>query len=55
MNNYDLLLVIMTNSLPDIINEIAKDDEEKNNRRARRIVAKQERLKSCPPRLGKHK
>ncbi|KAJ7965105.1 Ribosome biogenesis protein NOP53 [Quillaja saponaria] len=41
--------------LPDIIKEIAKDDEEKERRHLRRIVAKQERLKSCPPRLGKHK
>ncbi|XP_059627917.1 ribosome biogenesis protein NOP53-like [Cornus florida] len=41
--------------IPDIIQEIAKEDEEKHRRRLRRIVAKQERLKSCPPRLGKHK
>ncbi|KAB1214101.1 hypothetical protein CJ030_MR5G017364 [Morella rubra] len=42
-------------SLPDIIQEIAKDDEEKQKRHLRRVVAKQERLKSCPPRLGRHK
>lgn len=42
-------------SLPDIIQEIAKEDEERENRRIRRTIAKQERLKSCPPRLGKHK
>ncbi|XP_058182987.1 ribosome biogenesis protein NOP53 isoform X1 [Rhododendron vialii] len=42
-------------SLPDIIQEIAKDDEEKQRRHLRRIVAKQERLKSRPPRLGRHK
>ncbi|KAL6977530.1 hypothetical protein U1Q18_026329 [Sarracenia purpurea var. burkii] len=42
-------------SLPDIIQEIAKEDEEKQKRHLRRIVAKQERLKSRPPRLGKHK
>lgn len=42
-------------SLPDIIDEIAKEDEEKSNRHLRRVVAKQERLKSCPPRLGRHK
>ena len=42
-------------SLPNIIQEIAKEDEEKQKRHLRRIVAKQERLKSRPPRLGKHK
>ncbi|KAF8397156.1 hypothetical protein HHK36_016063 [Tetracentron sinense] len=41
--------------LPDIMEEIAKEDEEKHKRHLRRIVAKQERLKSYPPRLGKHK
>ncbi|KAG2723999.1 hypothetical protein I3760_02G197800 [Carya illinoinensis] len=41
--------------LPDIIHEIAKEDEEKQKRHLRRVVAKQERLKSCPPRLGRHK
>ncbi|RVX03033.1 Ribosome biogenesis protein NOP53 [Vitis vinifera] len=41
--------------LPDIIQEIAKEDEEKHKRHQRRIVAKQDRLKSRPPRLGKHK
>ncbi|CAL9185794.1 unnamed protein product, partial [Musa hybrid cultivar] len=42
-------------SLPDIINEITKEDEEKNSRHMRRIIARQERLKSAPPRLGKYK
>ncbi|EYU42977.1 hypothetical protein ABFS82_14G169900 [Erythranthe guttata] len=42
-------------SLPDILQEIAKEDEEKSNRHLRRIVSKQERLKVRPPRLGKYK
>eukprot|EP00257_Ricinus_communis_P017368 XP_015575794.1 ribosome biogenesis protein NOP53 isoform X2 [Ricinus communis] len=42
-------------SLTDIIKEIAKEDEEKNKRHIRRIVAKEERLKTRPSRLGKHK
>ncbi|CAL9069997.1 unnamed protein product, partial [Musa banksii] len=42
-------------SLPDIMKEIAKEDEEKHRRHMRRAVARQERLKSAPPRLGKHK
>ncbi|WOL16477.1 hypothetical protein Cni_G25264 [Canna indica] len=42
-------------SLPDIISEIAKEDEEKHRKHMRRIVSRQERLKSAPPRLGKHK
>ncbi|KAB5544422.1 hypothetical protein DKX38_012534 [Salix brachista] len=42
-------------SLPDIIQEIAKEDEEKLKRNIRRIVSKQERLKARPPRLGRHK
>ncbi|KAL4576091.1 hypothetical protein LXL04_012179 [Taraxacum kok-saghyz] len=42
-------------SLPAIINEIAKEDEEKSKRHERCVIAKQERLKSCPPRLGRHK
>eukprot|EP00268_Persea_americana_P013616 TRINITY_DN1602_c0_g2_i2.p1 TRINITY_DN1602_c0_g2~~TRINITY_DN1602_c0_g2_i2.p1 ORF type:complete len:360 (-),score=99.66 TRINITY_DN1602_c0_g2_i2:1086-2165(-) len=41
--------------LPDIMEEIAKEDEEKQRRHVRRVVARQERLKSGPPRLGKHK
>ncbi|KAL5799775.1 hypothetical protein ACOSQ3_032871 [Xanthoceras sorbifolium] len=41
--------------LPDIIQEIAKEDEEKQKRLIRRFVAKQERLKTRPPRLGRHK
>ncbi|KAK4835281.1 hypothetical protein QYF36_007803 [Acer negundo] len=43
------------NSLPDIIQEIAKEDEENKKRHMRRLVAKQERLKVRPPRLGRHK
>ncbi|XP_047975839.1 ribosome biogenesis protein NOP53 [Salvia hispanica] len=42
-------------SLPEIMEEIAKEDEEKHNRHLRRIVAKQERLKARPSRLGKYK
>ncbi|TQD91487.1 hypothetical protein C1H46_022885 [Malus baccata] len=42
-------------SLPDIIEEIAKEDEERHKRHLRRVVAKEEKRKSCPPRLGKHK
>ncbi|RCV15472.1 hypothetical protein SEVIR_3G059600v4 [Setaria viridis] len=42
-------------SLPNIIDEIAKEDEEKQKRRIRRTVIKEERLKSGPPRLGRHK
>lgn len=41
--------------LPDILQEIAKEDEEKQKRHLRRVVAKKEKSKSCPPRLGKHK
>ncbi|XP_050210836.1 ribosome biogenesis protein NOP53 [Mercurialis annua] len=42
-------------SLPAILKEIAKEDAEKDKRHLRRMVAKQERLKTRPPRLGKHK
>ncbi|KAK3137523.1 hypothetical protein QOZ80_5BG0453430 [Eleusine coracana subsp. coracana] len=42
-------------SLPNIIDEIAKEDEEKEKKRIRRTVTKEERLKSAPPRLGRHK
>ncbi|KAK4382955.1 Ribosome biogenesis protein NOP53 [Sesamum angolense] len=42
-------------SLTDIMQEIAKEDEEKHKRHLRRMVAKQERLKARPPRLGKYK
>ncbi|KAK2982442.1 hypothetical protein RJ640_026285, partial [Escallonia rubra] len=42
-------------SLPDIIQEIEKDDEEKHKRHLRRVVAKEERQKSRPPRFGRHK
>ncbi|KAJ0980795.1 hypothetical protein J5N97_009050 [Dioscorea zingiberensis] len=41
--------------LPDIMKEIAKEDEEKHRRHVRRIVARKERLKSGPPRFGKSK
>ncbi|XP_052187079.1 ribosome biogenesis protein NOP53 [Diospyros lotus] len=41
--------------LPDIIEEIAKEDEERQKRHLRRMVSEQERLRSRPPRLGKHK
>ncbi|KAM1595252.1 hypothetical protein PS2_001531 [Malus domestica] len=41
--------------LPDIIEEIAKEDEERHKRHLRQVVAKEEKRKSCPPRLGKHK
>uniref|UniRef100_A0A7N0UH31 Ribosome biogenesis protein NOP53 n=1 Tax=Kalanchoe fedtschenkoi TaxID=63787 RepID=A0A7N0UH31_KALFE len=40
-------------SLPNIILEIEKENKEKEKRRIRRVVAKQERLKVRPPRLGK--
>ncbi|KAK4351267.1 hypothetical protein RND71_030580 [Anisodus tanguticus] len=42
-------------SLPDIIQEIEKEEEEKQKRHLRRVTAKKEKLKSCPPRLGKRK
>uniref|UniRef100_A0A7N0TIC0 Ribosome biogenesis protein NOP53 n=1 Tax=Kalanchoe fedtschenkoi TaxID=63787 RepID=A0A7N0TIC0_KALFE len=42
-------------SLPSIIQEIEKENKEKEKRRIRRVVAKQERLKVRPPRLGKRK
>lgn len=41
--------------LPDIMKEIAKDDEEKHKKHVRRVIAKEERLNVRPPRLGKHK
>ncbi|KAJ8769448.1 hypothetical protein K2173_002938 [Erythroxylum novogranatense] len=41
--------------LPDILKEIANEDEEKHNRHIRRLISKEERLKTRPPRLGKHK
>lgn len=41
--------------LPDIIKEIAKDDEKKHKKHAKRIIAKEERLKVRPPRLRKYK
>ncbi|GMI87333.1 SMALL ORGAN 4 [Hibiscus trionum] len=42
-------------NLPDILQEIAKEDEEKQKKHLRKVIAKQERLKACPPRLGKYK
>ncbi|KAF7844273.1 ribosome biogenesis protein NOP53-like [Senna tora] len=42
-------------SIPEIIQEIEKEDEEKQKKHLRRLVAKQERLKARPPRLGKYK
>jgi nucleolar protein 53 len=42
-------------SIPDIIQEIAKEDEEKQKRHIRRNISKQERLKIRPPRFGRHK
>ncbi|KAL5710002.1 hypothetical protein ACHQM5_020618 [Ranunculus cassubicifolius] len=42
-------------SLPDIMKEIAKEDEEKKRKHDRRAITRQERLKSAPPRLGRHK
>ena len=42
-------------SFPAILQEIAKEDEEKQKKHLRRVIAKQERLKACPPRLGKYK
>ncbi|KAJ1430897.1 Ribosome biogenesis protein Nop53/GLTSCR2 [Sesbania bispinosa] len=42
-------------SLPDIIEEIEKEDEENKRKHLRRHVAKEERLKTRPPRIGKHK
>uniref|UniRef100_A0A2P2L0C0 Ribosome biogenesis protein NOP53 n=1 Tax=Rhizophora mucronata TaxID=61149 RepID=A0A2P2L0C0_RHIMU len=41
--------------LPNIIQEIAKEDEEKSRKQIRRVVVKNEKLKARPPRLGKHK
>ncbi|XP_039010073.1 ribosome biogenesis protein NOP53-like [Hibiscus syriacus] len=42
-------------NLSDILQEIAKEDEEKQKKHLRKAIAKQERLKACPPRLGKYK
>ncbi|KAJ1261579.1 hypothetical protein BS78_09G040900 [Paspalum vaginatum] len=41
--------------LPNILDEMVKEDEEKEKRRIRRNVLKEERVKSGPPRLGRHK
>lgn len=37
------------------MDEIAKEDKEKEKRRIRRTVVKEEGRKSGPPRLGRHK
>ncbi|KAG0501371.1 hypothetical protein HPP92_001443 [Vanilla planifolia] len=42
-------------SLSDIIKEIANEDEEKDKRHLRLVVAKHEKLMTRPPRLGRHK
>ncbi|KAK7372127.1 hypothetical protein VNO80_05496 [Phaseolus coccineus] len=42
-------------SIPDIIQEIEQEEEEKKKKHLRRKVAKQEMLKTRPPRIGKHK
>ncbi|OIW05418.1 hypothetical protein TanjilG_23244 [Lupinus angustifolius] len=42
-------------SIPNIIQEIEEEDKEKSKRHLRRQVAKQERLKARPPRIGKYK
>lgn len=57
MDKYILTVVsiFVYRSIPDIIEEIAKEDEEKHKRHFRRFVARQERLRVRPPRLGKHK
>ncbi|KAH9767376.1 Ribosome biogenesis protein NOP53 [Citrus sinensis] len=58
INDEDHILTIASSpicSLPNIIEEITKEDEEKQKRHIRRVVAMQERLKVRPPRLGKHK
>ncbi|KAH0775387.1 hypothetical protein KY290_012524 [Solanum tuberosum] len=42
-------------SLPDIIQEIEREEGENQKRHLRRVTAIKEKLKSCPPRLGKRK
>lgn len=42
-------------SISEIMQEIEKEDREKHKRHLRRVVAKQDRLKARPPRLGKYK
>ncbi|XP_048496631.1 ribosome biogenesis protein NOP53-like [Beta vulgaris subsp. vulgaris] len=41
--------------IPDILQEIAEEQEEKQKKHLRRVISKEERLKSGPPRLGKRK
>lgn len=41
--------------MPNILEEISREDEEKQNKLVRRAIAKQDVLKIRPPRLGKHK
>ncbi|CAH2058622.1 unnamed protein product [Thlaspi arvense] len=52
---YEQKLSTEIDSLPNILEEIAKEDEEKMNKRIRRTIAKHDVLKIRPPRLGKHK
>ncbi|KAG5569630.1 hypothetical protein H5410_059396 [Solanum commersonii] len=42
-------------SLLDIIQEIEREEGEKQKRHLCRVTGIKEKLKSCPPRLGKHK
>ncbi|MCD9641137.1 hypothetical protein HAX54_027081 [Datura stramonium] len=42
-------------SLPDIIQEIERGRRKTEREHLRRVTAKKEKLKSCPPRLGKRK
>ncbi|XP_058744901.1 ribosome biogenesis protein NOP53 [Vicia villosa] len=42
-------------SIPKIFAEIKNEDEEKKRKLLRRQTAKQEKLKVCPPRIGKHR
>ncbi|WMV60059.1 hypothetical protein MTR67_053444 [Solanum verrucosum] len=42
-------------SLPDIIQEIEREEGEKQKRHLRRVTVIKEKLKSCPSRLGKRK
>ncbi|CAH1436002.1 unnamed protein product [Lactuca virosa] len=54
-NTDSKIAVVLISDVYDIIDEIAKEDEEKSKRHERRAVAKKERLKSCPSNLGRHK
>lgn len=50
-----LLFCFCPCSLPNILEEIAREDEDKQNKHLRRVIAKEEVLKIRPPRLGKYK